>query len=155
MDWNLEVPPLNPLDLRYKEFSRAMRGYSPEEVRNYLGELADKIGEILEENGRLRSELARLRKESTPDEAEADLRDAIRSAERLGENLRAQAEREAKVILEQAQLARAQTEHEGAETLARMRRELQALKQERELFVAQFRALLEGYLSFLNRFGGD
>ena len=79
MDWNLEVPPLNPLDLRYKEFSRAMRGYSPEEVRNYLGELADKIGEILEENSRLRSELARLQKESTPDESEADLRDAIRS----------------------------------------------------------------------------
>ncbi len=42
-----------PNRIRGREFSVRMRGYEPEEVAEYLGELADLIADLQEENARL------------------------------------------------------------------------------------------------------
>ena len=41
---------LTPLDIRHKEFRRAMRGYSDEEVDVFLDEIADEFERLFQEN---------------------------------------------------------------------------------------------------------
>ncbi|MER3603036.1 MAG: cell division protein DivIVA, partial [Thermus sp.] len=98
---------LTPLDVRYQEFPRAFRGYKVKEVRAYLARLAEAMEALLEENQRLRDALkekeealARLK------EAEGELKRAVVAAERIGRELKAQAEREAELILKEAKAAK-------------------------------------------------
>ncbi|MER3451432.1 MAG: cell division protein DivIVA [Thermus sp.] len=143
---------LTPLDVRYQEFPRAFRGYKVKEVRAYLARLAEAMEALLEENQRLRDALkekeealARLK------EAEGELKRAVVAAERIGRELKAQAEREAELILKEAKAAKDEVLKEAAEELKRLRMEAEQVRTERNLFIDQFRGLLEGYLESLRR----
>ncbi len=109
----------NPLDIRYQEFKRKMRGYDPAEVRAYLEELADYVGRLEEE---LKT-----------------CREAKEKLEREAELIRAEAEADKEKIL-----------REAADHLRAMRRELDELKRQREMFKEQFRGLLNSYLKNLD-----
>jgi cell division initiation protein len=143
---------LTPLDVRYQEFPRAFRGYRVKEVRAYLARVAGVMEGLLEENQRLKDllrekeeELARLQ------EAEGELKRAVVAAERIGRELKAQAEREAELILKEARAAKEQVLREAAEELKRLRAEAERVRTERNLFIDQFRGLLQGYLDSLRR----
>jgi len=51
------MPPLTPLDIQHKEFTKAMRGYAMHEVDTFLDQ-------ITEEFTRLQDEIARLREQA-------------------------------------------------------------------------------------------
>src|SRR6266581_3336564 len=50
------MPPLTPLDIQHKEFTKAMRGYAMHEVDTFLDQ-------VTEEFTRLQDEIARLREQ--------------------------------------------------------------------------------------------
>ena len=85
-------------------------------------------------------------------EAEGELKRAVVAAERIARELKAQAEREAELIRNEALAAKEQVLREAAEELRRLREETERARQEKALFLSQFRALLQGYLDSLERF---
>lgn len=144
---------LTALDVRYQEFKRGMRGYVVADVREYLGRVADQLGMLLDQNEALRSRIRALEAElAEAKEGEAELRRAVVAAERIACEIRAQAERDAELIKKEAESAREVSLQEVVAEMKRVRVEIEQLKNERDLFVSQFRAMLEGYLSSLEKY---
>jgi len=144
---------LTPLDIRYQEFRQGLRGYSVAEVREYLGRVADVQTALIEENERLRSYIRELEAElARSKEGEAELKRAVVAAERIAREIKAQAEREAELIKRETESERQAALQELVEQMKRIKTDVEQVRNERELFVGQFRALLEGYLISLDRF---
>lgn len=144
---------LTPLDVRYQEFKQGLRGYAVAEVREYLAQVADRLTALTEENESLRERIRVLESElSQAREGEADLKRAVVAAERIARDIKQQAEREAELIRREAEAAREQTMQEIVAEMKRIRGDIESLRQERDLFINQFRALLEGYLTSLDRY---
>ncbi len=96
---------ISPLDLRQARFQRAMRGYDPGEVQRFLDLVRIEMEALREENQALRNELQQaLRRLSEFREQESLLRDALLTAQRVGEELRTNAERESELIVGDAEL---------------------------------------------------
>ena len=95
---------LTSMDVRRFDFGRSLRGYNPEKVEQFRAQVADE----LERLGRINSDLdtkARSFHEQLRDFRERDkaLNDALVSAQLLRAELRDQAEREAQLVLKEAQ----------------------------------------------------
>ena len=95
---------ITPLDLRQQRFKVGMRGFDKTEVVAFLTEAADDYELVVREMDRLRGETARM--ESLLNEhrsREANLRDTLVTAQQLSSQVREQGQREAKVIVDEAQ----------------------------------------------------
>ncbi|MEZ5294505.1 MAG: DivIVA domain-containing protein [Vicinamibacterales bacterium] len=95
---------VTPLDLRQQRFKSAMRGYDRGEVDALLAEVADDYEGAIRETDRLRQEVARL--EAALDEhrsEEKSLKNTLMTAQRLSDELRATAERDAQRIVREAE----------------------------------------------------
>ncbi|HGY10615.1 MAG TPA: DivIVA domain-containing protein [Oceanithermus profundus] len=144
----------NSLDIRYQEFKRGLRGYAVEEVRAYLAQLADYVAELVEARQQLEQQLAELEESLQQHRKnEEELKRAVVAAERIARDVKQQAQREAELILKEAQGLKEQTLREVVEHVKRVQRDLDVLRRERDLFKEQFRALLEGYLKSLDNSG--
>ncbi|HKE99992.1 MAG TPA: DivIVA domain-containing protein [Actinomycetes bacterium] len=55
------MPPLTPLDIQHKEFTKAMRGYAMAEVDTFLDQVTEEFTRLQEENQRLKEQLAHAR----------------------------------------------------------------------------------------------
>jgi cell division initiation protein len=146
---------LTALDVRYQEFRKGLNGYSVAEVREYLGRVADKVGMLSEENDRLRSQVRDLEADLVrAREGEAELKRAVVAAERISREIKVQAEREADLMKRETERERQTALQELVEQMKRIKHEIEQVRSERDLFVGQFKALLEGYLTSLNRYKG-
>ncbi len=151
--FRMERAELTPLDIRYQEFRQGLRGYVVAEVREYLARVADLQTGLIEENERLRSRIRELEAElARSREGEAELKRAVVAAERIAREIKAQAEREAELIRRETEAERQAALQELVEQMKRIKSEIEQVRNERDLFVSQFKALLEGYLSSLDRF---
>jgi len=149
----MERADLTPLDIRYQEFRQGLRGYSVVEVREYLGRVADVQSALIEENERLRKQIRNLEAElARCREGEAELKRAVVAAERIAREIKTQAEREAELIRRETETERQAALQELVEQMKRVKSDIEQLRNERDLFVSQFRALLESYLASLDRF---
>ena len=95
---------ISPMDMRQQRFKSAMRGYDRTEVVAFLTEAADDYEHAMREIDRLRSDLMRM--EALLGEhrhREANLRDTLLTAQRLADELKEQAQTEAKLIVREAQ----------------------------------------------------
>jgi cell division initiation protein len=95
---------INPLDLRQQKFSTALRGFDRIEVTSFLMAAADDYEQALREADRLRQEVSRV--EAVLDEYrehERNLKSTLMSAQKLAEDIRANAEEESRRLLREAQ----------------------------------------------------
>lgn len=137
---------LTPLDVRKKrgDFGRAFRGYTREEVDGYLELVAERLEELVRDNLTLRERGERLAEQVAAfQERERAVQDAIVTAEKLRDEIRTHALREAELLRREAEAelesARAATER----LVAERRAVLADLGHRRMRFLHQWRAFLE------------
>src|SRR5262245_3405640 len=93
-----------PLDLRQQRFRKAIRGFDPTEVGAFLTEPADDYEHALREIDRLRQSLGRMQSQLEEHrERESNLRNTLTTAQRLADEVKEQAQTEAKMIVREAQ----------------------------------------------------
>jgi cell division initiation protein len=130
---------LSPLDIQHMEFERGVSGYRRAQVRAFLERVAAEREELLKELQGLRDELAeQQRRVEALESAEADLRQAVIAAERIGNQMKDNARREAELIVQGAEADRAAAESDVAR-----------LRTLRDDFREQFRGMLRAYLQSL------
>lgn len=139
---------LTSLDVRRYDFGRSLRGYNPEKVELFRTQVAEEIERLVRVNQDLdtkaRSFHEQLRAFRERDKA---LNEALITAQQLRAEVRDQAEREAQLVLKEAQ-AEGERLLEGARSeVRRMEQELDALDRSRRTYLAQMRALLARQLS--------
>jgi cell division initiation protein len=95
---------VSPLDLRQQRFRTAMRGFDKVEVASFLTAVADDYEQALRETDRLRQELSRMEAMLNEHrEHEKNLQATLMTAQRLADDIKAQAEQEAQRILREAE----------------------------------------------------
>src|SRR4029077_21044384 len=93
-----------PLDLRQQRFRIGMRGFDRTEVVAFMTEAADDYEHALREIDRLRQDLARTEAAlSEHRERETNLRNTLLTAQRLADEVKEQAQNEARILVREAQ----------------------------------------------------
>jgi cell division initiation protein len=95
---------VTPLDLRQAHFRTKLRGLDPDEVTPLLNDAATELEQALKEIDRLRHDQARADASLEEHrEREISLRNTLLTAQRLADQIKEQAELEAKTILREAE----------------------------------------------------
>ena len=139
---------LTSLDVRRFDFGRSLRGYDPAKVELFRGQVAEEMERLNRINQDLdtkaRSFHEQLRAFRERDKA---LNEALVSAQQLRAEVRDQAEREAQLLLKEAQAEGERIVEHARSEVRRMEQELDALDRSRRTYLAQMRALLARQLS--------
>lgn len=142
---------LTPLDIRHKEFRRAMRGYSDEDVDLFLDEVADEFERLFQENIEARERLEQLEEKVRHHESlKETLQKTLVSAQQQADGTRANARKEAELILKDAEIKGRDLLSESYGEKQRVQQALTQLKQVEEDFRFKFRSLLEAHLNLLS-----
>src|SRR6266851_4675672 len=95
---------VSPLDLRQQRFATALRGFDRIEVTSFLLAVADDYEEALRETDRLRQDLSRMEAVVAGHrEHEKGLQNTMMMAQKLAEDIKSNAELEARRILREAE----------------------------------------------------
>jgi len=95
---------VSPLDLRQQKFRSAFRGFDKVEVASFLTAVADDYEQALRETDKLRQDLAQMEAALNEHrELEKNLRATMMTAQKLADDIKAQAELEAKRIVREAE----------------------------------------------------
>ena len=139
---------LTPLDVRRYDFGRALRGYNPARVDQFRDQVADELERLTKINqdldARARSFHEQLRAFRERDKA---LNDALIAAQQLRDDVRGQAEREAQLIIREAQGEAERIIEAARADVRRMEEELDNLDRSRRTYLAQMRTLIARQLS--------
>lgn len=136
---------LTPIDITSKRFRRALRGYRPSEVDEFLAEIGADYEAVTVENAHLREQVAQMQQELERYRAiEEALKEALVLAQRTADELRANAHRDAEVI-------RAQAELQARQQMEQQMKALEELRAHRQQFAIELRASLNAMLEFVER----
>jgi DivIVA domain-containing protein len=137
---------LTPLDVRKKkgDFTRALRGYEPASVDDFLDVAADRLEELVRENGALKQRGAELTESLEAfRQRERAMNEALISAQQLREEVRTQAAREAELVLREARSEAERLVAEASREAAAIADSLQQARAGRARFLRSFRAFIE------------
>ncbi len=123
---------LTPLEIQKQTFSRAITGYHTDEVRAYLHLVAEEIERLVRENDRLLRECANLREDlEDHSNRERILKDTLLSAQKVAEDLTANARKEAELIVKDAELLSERVIGQAMQRVGDLERSITDLKIER------------------------
>ena len=124
---------LTPLDIQKQTFAKAMRGYSPDEVRAYLHLVAEEIESLLKDVERLSRENAVMREQiGENSEREMILKETLLSAQRVSEEVITNGRKEAEIIVKDAELLSERIVSQAMSRMADLEKAIQDLKIERK-----------------------
>jgi cell division initiation protein len=150
---------VTPLDLRQTQFATVMRGYDKNEVRSFLADAADDYEQALREIDRLRQELARADHDLTEHrDREINLRNTLLTAQRLADQIRENAENEAKMIIREAEGRAELTVQKSQSRIDEIDREITELRLRRrdaEAALEASIAAMSNVLEFIRSKGRD
>lgn len=123
---------LSPLEIQKQTFSRAFKGYHPDDVRAYLHLVAEEIERLVRENDRLSRETAAMREDlEDHSNRERILKDTLLSAQKVAEDLTGNARKEAELIVKDAELLADRVIGQAMQRVGDLERTINELKLER------------------------
>jgi cell division initiation protein len=124
---------VSPLDLRQTKFRKAMRGFDPVEVTALLTAAADDYENALREADRLKQDVSRMELMLAEHrDAEKNLKVTLLAAQKLADDIKAQAESEARRIVEGAEQRAAILADKAQLRVEDVQREIDGLKLKRK-----------------------
>lgn len=141
---------LTPLEIMQREFRKILRGYDPEEVRHFIESVADEVATLLKDNAAHVERIAELEERVKAHESqEESLRNTLVTAQRMTEEIKANAKREGELIIREAESRAQRLTAEAQARVAEIQKEILDLRRQRDLFVATLRAHLQAHLELL------
>src|SRR5215813_1795383 len=140
-----------PLDIRQKRFDTSFRGYAARDVQGFLELLAVEFEEVVKQNIALKEELKRTQVElDRHQERERALQQTLVTAQRVSEDLRDAAKKEAEVVIAEAELQSEKIVYAAHQKLVQVVDDINELKRQRARFEAEIRSLVSGHLKLLD-----
>jgi DivIVA domain-containing protein len=147
---------LTPHDVRKQEFRRSLRGYDPPGVDDFRARVADELERILREKSVLEERVAALGEQLRAyRDRERAMNDALVAAQQLREETRAGAQREAQVIVREAEAKARRILEEAKAAQGDVQRQSADIERQFQAYVAGFRTLLERQLAELRALDGQ
>jgi cell division initiation protein len=134
---------MTPLDIQQMVFKVAFRGYDKEEVNRFLEELAQTVESLNRDYAIQRERIVFLEQQLTElKRTEATLSSTLLSAQSLAEDVKRNAQREADLVITEAEQKAGEMIHQARVELTDTQRDLTALQKQRVLMVERLRASL-------------
>ena len=126
------MPNLTPLEIQKQIFARKLKGFDPYEVRAYLQMVAEEIEILIRDVDRLSRENLMLREDlDDHNQRERILKDTLLSAQKVSEEVKSNARKEAELIVKDAELLSERLVSQAMSRVADLERTIQDLKVER------------------------
>jgi cell division initiation protein len=144
---------ITPHDIRQQQFTvRMFRGFDPSEVDAFLEDVADDYEGLLKENALLKEQIAAQEERSRGVlEREKNLHDVMVTTQRLVDEMKTTAKREAELIVREAELRGEKAVEAARGEEAKIRVEIQTLKRMRRQLVEELGSTMERYQRMLTR----
>ncbi len=135
---------LTPLEIQKQNFARKLKGFDPAEVRAYLQMVAEEIEILIRDVDRLSRENIMLREDlDDHNQRERILKDTLLSAQKVSEEVKANARKEAELIVKDAELLSERLVSQAMSRVADLQRTIQDLKVERRSARNKLQATLD------------
>jgi cell division initiation protein len=134
---------ITPLDIQQMVFKVGMRGYDKEEVNRFLEELAQTVESLNRDNAVQREKIMFLEQQLAElKRTEATLSSTLLSAQSLAEDVKRNAQREADLVIKEAELKAGELIRQARVELTDTQRELLSLQKQRLVMIERLRASL-------------
>ena len=134
---------ITPLDIQQMVFKVTFRGYDKEEVNRFLEELAQTVESLNRDHAVQREKILFLEQQLAElKRTEATLSNTLLSAQSLADDVKQNAQREADLVIKEAELKAGELIHQARVELTDTQRDLSSLQKQRLLMVERLRASL-------------
>ena len=142
---------LSPLEITQREFGKKFRGLDPEEVHTFLEQIAEEMTRLVQENTERVAQIQRLEAQVRANqEREDSLRNTLVTAQKMTDEIKTNATREAELVLKDAELKAERLLEHAHRKLAQVQAEIAELARQRDLFAAKLRGLLKTHQELLD-----
>lgn len=143
-------------DIERKKFRTRVMGFDPGEVEAFIHEVIEEIRRLRAENENMKRDLQTQEIEIREHkEREKTIRAVLVSAHRNAEQIKANAERESKLIISEAEVKAEKILEDANNRLIRMEQEISEIRRNRIQFGAKMRSLLDSFRQILDEDGKD
>jgi len=137
---------ITPLDIQQMVFKSSFRGYDKEEVNRFLEELAQTVESLNRDNAISREKIVFLEQQVAElKRTETTLSNTLVSAQSLAEDVKRTAQREADLVMKEAELKAGELLRQARVELTDTQRDLTVLQKQRLLMVERLRATLRTF----------
>ena len=143
---------ISPMDIQQQQFKGKMfGGLDAEDVDSFLQSIAGEMEELIRENGELKERLNRNATAMAEMEArESNLRETMLAAQRITEEMKANAQKEAHLLVSEAELKGERILADAEKKLIELNNQIQELKRDKVQFESAFKGMLDTYYKLLN-----
>lgn len=142
---------LTPRDILKMTFPQKLRGYDPQEVKNFLELVAEELTTSLAQAESLEQENREYRRRlESSQERQAELQEAMLHAQRLSQDITDNARKEAGLLVKEAEVAADSMVSQAIEQATRIESKLVELRAQRRDLQLQFRNAIDHYRQFLD-----
>jgi cell division initiation protein len=142
--------PLSPLDIHNKEFSRSFRGYDEDEVDDFLERVMQDYEALIRQNKELEERIADLNERLKHfTNIEESLSKSILVAQETAEEVKANARKEAQLIIKEAEKNADRIISEALNKSRKIALEVEEVQKHAAIFRARFRSLIQAQLEML------
>lgn len=142
---------ITPLDIRQQQFKgKMLGGLDPDDVDSFLQAVAVEMEGLLRENTELKEQASRQTRElADHTQREKDLRETMLAAQRITDEMKANAQKEAELIVSEAQLQARRLVDEAERKVADLQARIQDVRRQRLQFEAELKSLLDNHARML------
>ena len=138
---------ISPLDIQQQQFKVKMfRGLDPDDVDAFLQTVAGEMENLIRENEHMKEQQSRQSRELLDfAEKERELRETLLSAQRVIEEMKANARKEAELIVSEAEIKGERIVADAERQLGHLKSQIEEVRRQRIQFEMSFKGLLESY----------
>ena len=142
--------PLSPLDIHNKEFTRGFRGYDEDEVNDFLDQIIKDYEQVIKEKKRIEDTLNNSEERLGHfTNIEETLNKSLVVAQTAAEEVKASAEKEAKLIIREAEKNADRILSDSLSKARKIAIEIEDLKRQSKVFRERLRMLVEAQMDLI------
>lgn len=144
-----------PIDIAHKTFARKLAGLDSEEVTAFLKDVAEELEGIIRERNQLKEALREKEIQMIEyKDRDKSLKETIMTAHKMTDNLRKDAEREAALIMNEAQTRADAIVRDARDSLKKTYQEITEMKRQKTQFEVALKNLITAHLELIERNNG-
>ena len=142
---------ITPLDIQQQQFKgKMLGGLDPHDVDAFLQMVAAEMESLIRENSDLKEQGRRVSQQLEEfSQREVTLRDTMLAAQKISEEMKANAQKEAKLLISEAELKGERIVADAENRLLQLNNQIHEIRRQKLQFESNLRSLLESHLKML------
>jgi cell division initiation protein len=143
---------ITPIDIQQQQFKgKLFGGLHPDDVDSFLQSVAQEMEALARENATLREQTQKMSAETELHaQQEKDLRETLLAAQRITEDMKTNARKEAELVIAEAEIQAEKILADAENRVVQLKNEIQELRRQKAQFESSFRSLLESHSKMIS-----